>query len=258
MFNNQPNEVDSSKMGVGVFLPKHKHISFEQVSYRYPDGTLALKAFTMRFLIGQKIGIVGKSGSGKSTLLKLLCGIASPTVGDIFIGTTNVKSMNWNVLRKEEFGVMLQENSIIEGAIIDNIICSNEYDETRLVNSVEIANIRSEIEKLPMGYKTMIGEGFKNLSSGQKQRLLIARAIYQKSQVYIFDEMANGLSNIMEQRIVEKIDNNRSESLRIYATHRGESIRNADLILVFDDGRLVDMGKHEYLISKSGYYKSLF
>lgn len=88
VFNNQPNEVDASKMGVGVFLPKHKHITFEQVSYRYPDGTLALKAFTMRFLIGQKIGVVGKSGSGKSTLLKLLCGIATPTAGDIFIGTS--------------------------------------------------------------------------------------------------------------------------------------------------------------------------
>lgn len=258
VFNNQPDEVDASKKDMRVFIPKHRHITLEQVSYRYPDGTLALKAFTMRFLIGQKIGIVGKSGSGKSTLLKILCGIAAPTAGDIYFGTSNAKSLNWEVLRKDEFGVMLQDNSIIEGTIIDNIICSNDYDETRLVHSVEMACIRDEIEKLPMGYKTMIGDGYKNLSSGQRQRLLIARAVYQKSQAYVFDEMANGLSGLMEQRIVEKIDKNRSDALRIYATHRGEPIRNADLILVFDDGRLVALGKHDDLVSKSGYYKSLY
>lgn len=258
MFNNQPNEVDISKFGVGVFCPKHNYITLENVSYRYPDGTIALKAFTMRFLMGQKIGIVGKSGCGKSTLLKILCGIISPSSGDIYIGSTNVKSLNWDVLRRDEFGVMLQENSIFEGTILDNIICSNAYDETRLIHSVEIAHIRDEIEKLPMGYKTMIGDGVKKLSSGQRQRLLIARAVYQRSKVYIFDELANGLSGRMEQRIVEKIDTNRSDALRIYVTHRGESIRNADLIMIIDNGRLIDIGKHDDLVKKSGYYKSLF
>lgn len=258
LFNEQPDEVDATKFGNGVFVPRHKHITLQQVSYVYPDGTAALRSLSLRFLIGQKIGVVGKSGCGKSTLLKVLCGIATPTSGEIFIGNANVKSMNWNVLRRDEFGVLLQENSVFEGSILENIVCSNEYDETRLVHCVEMAHIRDEIERLPMGYRTNVGDGLRNLSAGQKQRLLIARALYQMSKVYLFDEMANGLSDQMERRIVEKIDANRSEALRVYVTHRGESIRNADLILVLDEGRLVDIGKHDDLINKSGYYKSLF
>lgn len=209
-------------------------------------------------MIGQKIGIIGKSGCGKSTLLKLICGIVKPSSGDMFVGSANVNSLNWNELRKSEFCAMLQGNSIFEGSILDNIICSNDYDETRLVQSVEIANIRDEIEKLPMAYKTIIGDGARSLSTGQIRRLLIARTVYHESKVYLFDEMANGLSNRLEERIVKRIDSAKSDALRIYVTHRAEAIVDADLIIVFEDGRLADIGKHDDLISRSGYYKSLF
>ncbi len=258
VFESQQDEVDASKQGSGVFIPRHKHITLSNVSYRYPDGTIALRSVSLRFLIGQKIGIIGKSGCGKSTLLKLICGIVKPSSGDMFVGSANVNSLNWNELRKSEFCAMLQGNSIFEGSILDNIICSNDYDETRLVQSVEIANIRDEIEKLPMAYKTIIGDGARSLSTGQIQRLLIARTVYHESKVYLFDEMANGLSNRLEERIVKRIDSAKSDALRIYVTHRAEAIVDADLIIVFEDGRLADIGKHDDLISRSGYYKSLF
>lgn len=257
VFESQPDEVDSSKLGSCVFIPKHKHITLSNVSYRYPDGTIALRSVSMRFMIGQKIGIVGKSGCGKSTLLKLICGIVKPTAGDMFVGSANVNSLNWHELRRSEFCAMLQGNSIFEGTILDNIICSNDYDETRLVQSVEIANIRDEIERLPMAYKTIIGDGARSLSTGQIQRLLVARTVYQDSKVYLFDEMANGLSCRLEKRIVKRIDTVKSESLRIYVTHRADAIEDADLILVFDEGRLVDMGKHDDLMNRSNYYKTL-
>lgn len=257
IFESQPDEVDPSKLGPGSFIPKHKHITLSNLSYRYPDGTVALRSVSMRFMIGQKIGIVGKSGCGKSTLLKLICGIVKPTTGDIFVGSANVNSLNWHDLRRSEFCAMLQGNSIFEGTILDNIICSNDYDETRLVQSVEIANIRDEIEKLPMAYKTIIGDGARSLSTGQIQRLLIARAVYQESKVYLFDEMANGLSIRLEKRIVKRIDTDKRDALRIYVTHRADAIEDADLILVFDEGRLVDMGKHDELMNRSNYYKTL-
>lgn len=257
VFNNQPDEVEANKYGIGVFVPRHQHITFDQLSYRYPDGTVALRAFTMRFAHGQKIGIVGRSGCGKSTLLKLMCGLLSPTAGDIYIGSANTKSMNWDDLRRSEFSTVLQDNDLFDGTILTNIICSEPYNETRLVQCVEMAQMRDDIERMPLSYRTVVGHGGKNLSAGQKQRLLIARALYRDAKVLLFDEMANALPTLMEQRIVDKIDIHRANALRIYATHRAQAIKNADLILVMDNGRLVDMGRHDYLAAKPGYYKSL-
>lgn len=254
-FEKEPEFVESEKKEHGVFIPHYSTITLDNVFYKYFDGTMVIRGFSMRFCKGQKIGIVGQSGCGKSTLLKLLCGLIQPHIGEYYIGNMNSKTINWEDIHKKEFSVMLQDNGIFEGTILDNIICSSDYSEDRLVKSVEIAAIRREIEILPSGYRTIIESN--KLSIGQRQRILIARTIYKTASVYMFDEIGNGLSNEYERKIVEKIDNLYPEALRIYVTHRVECLKNADAIIVMNNGKLADIGKHEQLIERNNYYKSM-
>ena len=111
---------------------------------------------------------------------------------------------------------------------------------------------------MPDGYRTKIGSGHRKLSNGQKQRLLIARALYKEADIYLFDEMAYGLSTEFEKKIIEKIDRQKKDALRVYVSHRGAALKNSDIILVLEKGHIVDCGTHEELLTRRSYYSSLF
>lgn len=256
-FNKLEEEVSKEKENTS-FIPLFKSLSFDNISFRYIDGTVALKNVSLCLQLGQKVGIVGQSGCGKSTILKILSGLLVPLAGEYYLGTSNTKALNWQTLRNKKFSVLLQENTLLDGTILENIIGNEEFDELRLIHAVETASIRREIEMLPDGYRTKIGSGHRKLSNGQKQRLLIARTIYKKADIYLFDEMANGLSAEFEKKIVEKIDRQKKDALRVYVSHRGTALIDSDIILVLDKGHIVDCGNHEELLKRHSYYSSLF
>lgn len=256
-FNKQEEEVNKEKEN-NSFIPRFKSLLLDDISFRYPDGTVALKNISLRIQLGQKVSIVGQSGCGKSTILKILCGLLPPSTGTYYIGTSNTKALNWRILRNEHISTLLQENTLIDGNILDNIIGDDSFDETRLIHAVEGASIRREIEMMPDGYHTLIGNGHRKLSNGQKQRLLIARTLYKEANIYLFDEMTNGLNSNFEKRIIDKIDDIKKDALRIYVSHRGDALINSDIIIVLDRGRIVDYGTHEELLKRPNYYSSLF
>lgn len=256
-FNKQEEEVGKEKENIS-FIPLFKSLSLDNVSFKYIDGTVALRNVSLRLQLGQKVSIVGQSGCGKSTILKILCGLLTPLVGEYYLGTSNAKALNWRRLRNRNFSVLLQENTLLDGTILENIIGNEDFDELRLIHAVENAFIRREIEMMSDGYHTKIGSGHRKLSNGQKQRLLIARTLYKEADVYLFDEMANGLSTESEKRIIEKIDRQKKDALRVYVSHRGAALTDSDIILVLEKGRIVDFGTHEELLMRRSYYSSLF
>jgi ATP-binding cassette, subfamily B, bacterial len=257
-FSKQPNEVPDNKKLIS-YMPISKNISIMNVFFRYQDGTIGIRNFSIKILYGKKIGIVGPSGCGKSTFLKLLCGFIKPLSGDYFIGITNTQSLNSEEMRKH-ISFLFQENKLFEGSILENIVGeTSNYNETKLIKSVEAADIRKEIEVLPDAYKTLIEGENKMMSKGQTQRILLARTLYKQADIYLFDEVANCLNVEMETKIVSRIDKLLSDKTRIFVTHRGEGLTNADLIVVMNEGMIVDFGTHQDLIKKeSGYYHSLF
>lgn len=243
-FNNQPD--DESKTG-NQFIPKSRDIILRDIYYRYPDGSIGLNKISVNFQSGKKYGIIGASGCGKSTLLKLLCGIIEPSIGEMYLGSTNIKSIDWNEMRKH-ISIVLQENKLVAGSILENIVGdTNNYNENRLIKAVETACIRTEIEILPEAYNTLIEGENKKLSKGQVQRILIARALYREADIYLFDEIDDGISLTVNKRITEKIDKYLQEKTRIYVTHRTESLEDADLIYVLNNGMLIDLGKYNEL-----------
>lgn len=256
-FNKQEDEINKEKENT-TFIPLFKSLLLENISFKYLDGTVALRGISLRMHIGQKVSIVGQSGCGKSTILKILCGLLSPIAGEYYLGTSNAKALNWGILRNKNFSVLLQENTLLDGTILENIIGDDDFDETRLIHAVETASIRREIEMMPNSYHTIIGNGHRRLSNGQKQRLLIARTLYKEANIYLFDEMANGLSADFEKKIIDKIDKQKEGTLRVYISHRGDALINSDIIIVLEKGHIVDYGTHEELLQRNSYYSLLF
>lgn len=246
-FNTLPD--DNNKEAIS-FLPKNRNLVIKDISFRYPDSSVALQRVNLAFQIGKKYGIIGHSGCGKSTLLKIICGILEPAVGEIWLGTTNVHALSIDNYRSI-FSIDLQESNLFEGSILANIVVDlANYDEDRLIKCVEIAAIRREIERLPQSYNTLIEGDNRKLSRGQAQRILIARAIYKQADIYVFDEIANCLNIEMEKTIISKIDDFLADKTRIYVSHRIESLQNCDLLYYMSNGTIADIGTYNDLTNR--------
>ena len=198
--------------------------------------------------------IVGASGSGKTTLLKLLLGYYPVMNGEIKIGEANLNSFNLKWWRRQ-CGVVMQDGVIFSESIARNIaVDDGDIDGERLLRAVEIANIKEFIMSLPMRFSTMIGRDGIGLSQGQKQRILIARAVY-KDPLYIFlDEATNALDAKNERTIVENLDQFYKGRTVVVVAHRLSTVKNAHQIIVLDKGRIVETGNHASLIEKKGAY----
>jgi ATP-binding cassette subfamily B protein len=240
-------------------MPEKKDIYINNLSYQYegPRSPFALKDIDLVIEENKVTAIVGTSGSGKTTLLKMILGFYPPVTGEILIGDTKLQNLSLKLWR-EKVGAVMQDGYLFPETIAANIVPGSEnIDEAKLVNAVAISNIKGFIESLPLGYNTKIGADGKGLSEGQKQRLLIARVVYKDPEIIIFDEATNSLDANNEKAIVENLEGFYIGKTVIVVAHRLSTVRNADKIVVLDDGRIVETGTHDSLITQKGAYFNL-
>lgn len=228
------------------------------MSFRY-HGAKCNTLTDINFVIpfGKTTAIVGSSGSGKTTLLKLLLKFYLPTEGNIFLGDLSINNYNSAKLRKS-FGVVMQNGYIFPNSIKDNIsIHAEECDMNKIFNAAKIASIDTFINSLPKKYDSIIGYDGIGLSSGQRQRLLIARAIYKDASYIFLDEATNALDAKNEHDIVRNLKTYCKDRTLVVIAHRLSTVKNADQIIVLDAGKVVELGTHESLIKEKGVYYNL-
>lgn len=252
------DEEELLSIGSSTIIPESKTIFLENVHFQYtPNGTPVLRNIYLQIPENKVTAIVGGSGSGKSTLLKLLVRLYKPTFGDIKMGNMNVSAINLRKWR-DMCGVVMQDGKMFSDTILNNIVLDDEsinYDQLREV--CRIAQIEEEINAMPKGFETMIGETGRGLSGGQKQRLLIARALYRDPKFLFLDEATNSLDAINEKKIVDALNSAFEERTVVVIAHRLSTIRNADQIVVLDKRFIVEVGNHGTLMEKKGRYHAL-
>ena len=236
-------------------LPTNKTITLKNVSFQHQGSNeLVLKNITFEIPENKMTAIVGHSGSGKTTLLKLLLRFYKPSYGDIMLGNMNLNGISLTQWRKN-CSAVLQEGRIYNDTILNNIALEDEnLDYKELQNAVSIANIEQEISNLPLGYQTRIGETGRGLSQGQKQRILLARAIYQNPQFIVLDEATNALDSENENKILQSLEEFFKNRTVIIAAHRLSTFKQADQIVVINAGQIAEIGTHEELLMKKKHY----
>ncbi len=232
------------------------HIELRHVSFRYDQNApLILNDINGKIKPGQKVALVGKTGSGKSTLGKLLVGLILPTKGSILFDGVPLDQLNYQDVRSQ-FGVVLQESFIFSGSVKENIALNNpEMDMERVIEAARIAAIDEDIEKMPMGYDTLVSEGGSAFSGGQRQRVALARALAHHPALLLLDEATSALDVVTEHTVERNLS--RLPCTQVVIAHRLSTIRNADVILVLDQGRIVEQGTHEQLLRGNGFYTHL-
>lgn len=239
------------------FVKDSVHI--RNLSFRY-EGTHyfnVLNDISISIPKGKVTAIVGLSGSGKTTLLKLLLKFYEPNGGAIMIGNRNLNMIEEGFWRSK-CGVVLQDGYIFSDTIAGNITVGfDEIDKTRLLNAVKIANIKEFVESLPLKYNTRIGPDGMGLSQGQKQRILIARAVYKNPEYIFFDEATNALDANNERTIIENLQKFFRNKTVIIVAHRLSTVKNADQILVMEKGKIIEAGNHNELTYLRGSYFNL-
>lgn len=242
-----------------AFIPKGKSISIDNLSFKYEGAgsPMVLKDINLTIPSGKVTAIVGTSGSGKTTLVKLLLGFYTPQEGSIKYGENNLFSLSMERWR-EKCGVVMQDGFLFSDTIAGNIAPGVEsIDVKRLEKAVDIANIRDFVESLPLSYNTKIGQEGHGLSQGQKQRLLIARAVYKDPELILFDEATNSLDANNEMQIMSNLDEFFVGRTVLVVAHRLSTVKNADNIVVLDKGVITESGTHSELIDKKGAYWQL-
>lgn len=241
-----------------IGLPDNKSLLVDNVTFTYtPTGPIILRNINLMIPQGKVTAIVGDSGSGKSTLLKLLLRLYKPTFGDIMVSNMNVNNVSLKEWR-EVCGAVMQDGKMFNDTILNNIVLDDEkVDYERLKNALNTANIAREIEALPMGYQTVMGEHGRGLSGGQKQRILIARALYKNPDYLFFDEATNSLDSLNEQKIVAALDEVFKGKTVVVVAHRLSTIKKADQIIVMQDGMVAEIGNHDMLMQRKGRYYQL-
>ena len=252
---------DATELNKAKELPENKSIFIKNLSFQYgsKSSQMVLKNLSFEIPQGKTTAIVGASGSGKTTLIKLLLKFYEPTDGAILIGNTNLNDLN-NDYWRMNCGAVLQETFIFNDTIAGNISESEQneiIDRDKLKNAVYIANIKDFVERLPNKLNTELGTSGIRLSGGQEQRLMIARAVYKNPEFVFFDEATSSLDANNEKTIMEKLNSFLNKKTSVIVAHRLSTVKNADNIIVLENGEVVEQGNHEQLTKLKGKYYEL-
>ena len=231
-------------------------IELNNVSFRYNDNMPpVVDDMSLKIRPGQYVAIVGKTGCGKSTLVRLLLGFEKPQKGAIYYDGKDINKLDLKSLRRK-IGIVTQNGKLFQGDIYSNIVISApQLSVDDAWEAADLAGMADDIRAMPMGMYTMISEGQGGISGGQKQRLMIARAVAPKPKLLIFDEATSALDNITQKKVSESLD--KLKCTRIVIAHRLSTIKQCDRIIVIDKGRIIEDGKYDELIAKKGFFAEL-
>ena len=233
-------------------------VEFKEVSFGYNEENLVLHDINFKVEPGKSIAIVGATGSGKTTIVNLLTRFYEITEGSITIDKVDIRDYSRDSLRKN-FGIVLQDTYLFSGTIKENIMYGKEdANDLEIVAAAKVANAHTFISRLPEGYNTILSEGGSNLSAGQKQLLAIARAVLSNPAILILDEATSNVDTRTELKIQQAMLNLMKGRTSFIIAHRLSTIRDADSIMVIEDGKIIEFGSHEELIAKGGKYYNLY
>ena len=231
-------------------------IEMNNVSFRYSENMpLIIDNLSLKIRPGQYVAIVGKTGCGKSTLMRLLLGFEHPQKGAIYYDGKDLERIDLRSLRRR-VGVVMQNGKLFQGDIYSNIVISAPWlSQDEAWEAAELAGIADDIRMMPMGMNTVISEGSGGISGGQRQRLMIARAVAPKPKILMFDEATSALDNMTQKKVSESLD--ALKCTRIVIAHRLSTIKQCDRIIVLDHGKIIEDGKYDELIEKNGFFAEL-
>lgn len=231
-------------------------IEMNNVSFRYSENMpLIIDNLSLKIRPGQYVAIVGKTGCGKSTLMRLLLGFEHPQRGAIYYDGKDLERIDLRSLRRR-VGVVMQNGKLFQGDIYSNIVISAPWlSQDEAWEAAELAGIADDIRMMPMGMNTIISEGSGGISGGQRQRLMIARAVAPKPKILMFDEATSALDNLTQKKVSESLD--ALKCTRIVIAHRLSTIKQCDRIIVLDHGKIIEDGKYDELIAKNGFFAEL-
>ena len=234
-------------------------IEFDDVSFKYPDGDeYILEHFSLNIPFGTNIAIVGETGAGKSTLVNLICRFYEPSAGRVLIDGRDARERSQLWLHSA-IGYVLQTPHLFSGTVRENLLYGNpNATDEDIRRALELVSAQGVVDKLENGLETDVGEGGDMLSTGEKQLLSFARAILADPRILVLDEATASVDTITEQKIQSAIDTIIHGRTSIVIAHRLSTVRNADLILVVDDGKIIEQGTHEQLMSRRGSYYRLY
>lgn len=251
ILNEEPESTDDkvdAEILSGAIEVNHLTFAYNE------DGPNILNDISFRVSAGETLAIVGKSGCGKSTLIRLLLGFEKPKLGAIYYDGQDLAELSLPSVRSQ-MGVVLQNGQLMTGDIFTNIVGTSSLTQKEAWAAAEAAGIADDIREMPMGMQTVISEGSSNISGGQRQRLLIARALAARPSIIIFDEATSALDNRTQAIVTESL--NKLRATRIIVAHRLSTIRNADRILVLDNGTIAEEGNFEKLVAQNGIFAKL-
>jgi len=258
-FNDTKDFPKENRVEADEHVSLDRNITFKTVNFSYPGSkhNLILRDINATIRSGKVNAVVGPSGSGKTTFVKLLLKLYEPTSGKILVGNRLLSEISHKSWRNIS-GCVLQEGYVFSETILSNIILGGgEINRTKLSNAISMANLGDLIDNLPHGYNTPVGIDGVGLSGGQKQRMLIARSIYKDPQLLVFDEATNSLDSINEDLIYQNLTEYYKGKTVVVIAHRLSTVKDADQILVFDNGTIKENGNHEKLVSERGLYYEL-
>ena len=249
IFQAQPETAEGKRQTVSL----NGEVELSHVSFRYgAELPLVLEDFSLHVSPGEYVGIVGKSGCGKSTLMRLMIGFERPEAGAVYYDGEDLREFDLRSLR-QHIGVELQNGKLFAGSIFDNITITAPWSTMEDAwEAARLAGIAEDIEKMPMGMMTMVGEGSSGISGGQRQRILIARALVGKPKILLFDEATSALDNIVQNQVAEHISG--LGCTRIAIAHRLSTVKQCDRIVMIDGGKIAEEGTYQELMDRKGLF----